>query len=79
MVLPTYAAIMVLLMLYQALARLGIYLQKRVQLVLLDLRARLDLRERLEHKVRVDHKGTQEYKVLPALRGQQVPLALKET
>jgi hypothetical protein len=51
MVLPTYAAIMVLLMLYQALARLGIYLQKRVQLVLLDLRARLDLRERLGHKV----------------------------
>ena len=31
------------------------------------------------HRVRVDHKGTQEYKVLPALRGQQVPLALKET
>jgi hypothetical protein len=40
MVLPTFAAKMVLLMLYQALAQLGIYLQKRVQLDLLDLQAR---------------------------------------
>jgi len=69
MVLPTSAAIMVLLTLYQALARLGIYLQKRVQLVLKVQQAHKELKASkeqlviMELKVLLAHRAQLDYKV----------------
>jgi hypothetical protein len=67
---------------HKAPKALRVILDPKVQLVLKVPLVRKEPpvpRAQRAHRVRVDHKGTQEYKVLPALRGQQVPLALKET
>ena len=69
MVLPTSAAIMVLSMLYQALAPPGIYLQKKVQRVQL---VQLERQERLAQlQVQLAQREQQEVQV------QLVQLALK--
>jgi|LakMenE18May11ns_1017448.scaffolds.fasta_scaffold9021187_1 hypothetical protein len=72
---------MVLLMLYQALAQLGIYLQKRAQLVQLDQLDQLallepqaqslDLRERLAPQALLDQLAHKEFKVLLVLQARR--------
>jgi hypothetical protein len=77
MVLPTSAVIMVLLMLYQALAQLGIYLQKRVQLVLQDQLGQQAILDQPELRELRAQRALRDLKVYRGLRAQRELLALR--